>query len=36
MVEWGGGLVQSKFNNAKFQIEERLVDNEVKYVLPKV
>jgi hypothetical protein len=37
MVEWGGGgLVQSKSNNAKFQIEESLVDNEVKYVLPKV
>jgi hypothetical protein len=34
MVEWG--VVQSKFNKAKFQIEERLVDNEVKYVLPKV
>jgi hypothetical protein len=34
MVEWG--VVQSKFNKSKFQIEERMVDMEVKYILPKV
>lgn len=34
MVEWG--VVQTKVQNAKFQIEERVVDNEVKYVLPTV
>jgi hypothetical protein len=34
MVEWG--VVQSKFNKSKFQIEECMVDAEVKYVLPKV
>jgi hypothetical protein len=33
-VEWG--VVQSKFNKSKFQIEERLVDTEVKYILPKL
>jgi hypothetical protein len=36
MVEWGGGVVHSKFHNAKIRIEERLVDNEAKFVLPKV
>jgi hypothetical protein len=30
------GVVHSKFQNTKLWIEERLVDNEVKYVLPKV
>jgi hypothetical protein len=30
------GVVHSKFQNAKLWIEERLVDNEVCYVLPKV
>jgi hypothetical protein len=34
MVEWG--VVHSKFQNAKIQIEERMVDSEVKYVIPKV
>jgi hypothetical protein len=34
MVEWG--VVHSKFQNAKLRIEERMVDNEVRYVLPKV
>jgi hypothetical protein len=34
MVEWG--VVQSKFQNAKLRIEERMVDNEVCYVLPIV
>jgi hypothetical protein len=34
MVEWG--VVQSKFRKAKIRIEERMVDNEVKLVLPKV
>jgi hypothetical protein len=34
MVEWG--VVEFKFNMSKFQIEERLVDTEVKYILPKV
>jgi hypothetical protein len=34
MVEWG--VVQTKVQNAKLQIEERVVDNEVKYVLPTV
>jgi hypothetical protein len=34
MVEWG--VVHSKFQNAKIRIEERMVDNEVKFVLPKV
>jgi hypothetical protein len=34
MVEWGA--VQSKFNKSKFQIEEYMVDTEVKYILPKV
>jgi hypothetical protein len=34
MVKWG--VVQSKFQNAKLQIEERMVDNEVHYILPKV
>jgi hypothetical protein len=29
-------VVHSKFQNVKIQIEERLVDGEVKYVLPKV
>jgi hypothetical protein len=28
--------VQSKFNKARFQIKELLVDNEVKYLLPMV
>jgi hypothetical protein len=30
------GVVQSKVHNAKLRIEERMVDNEVRYVLPKV
>jgi hypothetical protein len=30
------GVVHSKFQNAKLQIEERVVDNEARYVLPKV
>jgi hypothetical protein len=34
MAEWG--VVHSKFQNAKFRIEERLVDNEAMFVLPKV
>jgi hypothetical protein len=34
MVEWG--VVQSKFNKSRFQIEEHLADTEVKYILPKV
>jgi hypothetical protein len=34
MVEWG--VVHSKFQNAKLRIEERMVDKEVKYVLPRV
>jgi hypothetical protein len=34
MVEWG--VVHSKFQNAKLRIKERMVDNEVHYVLPKV
>jgi hypothetical protein len=34
MVEWG--VIQSKFHNAKLRIEERMVDNEVRYVLLKV
>jgi hypothetical protein len=34
MVEWG--VVHSKFQNTKIRIEERMVDNEVKFVLPKV
>jgi hypothetical protein len=35
-VRGGGRVVQSKTNKAKFQIQERLVDNEIKYVLPKI
>jgi hypothetical protein len=34
MVEWG--VVHSKFQNAKLRIEERMVDKEVKYVVPRV
>lgn len=34
MVEWGP--VQAKVQNAKLQIEERQVHQEVKYVLPRV
>jgi hypothetical protein len=34
MVEWG--VVHTKFQQAKIKIEERMVDNEVKFVLPKV
>jgi hypothetical protein len=34
MVEWG--VVHSKFQNAKLKIEERMVDSEVRYVLPKL
>jgi hypothetical protein len=34
MVYWR--VVHSKFQNAKLRIEERMVDNEVRYVLPKV
>jgi hypothetical protein len=30
------GVVQTKIQNAKLQIEERVVHNEVKYVLPTV
>jgi hypothetical protein len=35
-VWWSGGVIQSKFHNAKLRIEERMVDNEVRYVLLKV
>jgi hypothetical protein len=34
MVEWGP--VHTKFQNAKLRIEERMVDNEVRYALPWV
>jgi hypothetical protein len=34
IVEWG--VVHTKFQNAKIKIEERMVDNEVKFVLPGV
>jgi hypothetical protein len=34
MVEWR--VVHSKFQSANIRIEERMVDNEVKFVLPKV
>jgi hypothetical protein len=34
MVEWG--VVHTKFQSAKIKIEERMIDNEVKFVLPKV
>jgi hypothetical protein len=34
MVEWG--VVHTKFQNAKLQIEERMLGHEVKYILPKV
>jgi hypothetical protein len=34
MVEWG--VLHSKFQNAKLKIEERMVDSEVRYVLPKL
>jgi hypothetical protein len=34
MVEWG--VIHTKFLNAKLQIEEQIMDNEVEYVLPKV
>jgi hypothetical protein len=34
MVEWG--VVHTKFQNAKIKIEERMIDNDVKFVLPKV
>ncbi|TVU43222.1 hypothetical protein EJB05_09669, partial [Eragrostis curvula] len=33
MVEWG--IVQTKIQNAKLQIDERNIPSEVKYVLPK-
>jgi hypothetical protein len=36
MVEVGRGVVHSKFQNTKLRIEERMVDNKVKYILPKV
>jgi hypothetical protein len=34
MVEWG--VVHTKFQNAKIKIEKRMVDNDVKFVLPNV
>jgi hypothetical protein len=34
MVEWG--VVHSKLQNAKLRIKERMADNEISYVLPKV
>jgi hypothetical protein len=34
IVEWG--VVHTKFQSAKIKIEERMVDNEVKFVLPRV
>jgi hypothetical protein len=34
MVEWGVG--HTKFQNAKIKIEEWMVDNDVKFVLPRV
>jgi hypothetical protein len=34
MVEWG--VVQSKFNNAKLRIGERVIDNKVVKILPKI
>jgi hypothetical protein len=34
IVEWGP--VHTKFQNAKFHIEERMIDNEVRYALPRV
>jgi hypothetical protein len=34
MVEWG--VAHTKFEEAKIKIEERMVDSEVKFVLPKV
>jgi hypothetical protein len=34
MVEWG--VVQAKFQNSKMQIEEKMLDGDVKIVLPKV
>jgi hypothetical protein len=34
MAEWG--VVYTKFQDAKIKIEERMVDSEVKFVLPKV
>jgi hypothetical protein len=34
MVEWR--VVHTKFQNAKIKIEERMVDNDVKFVLPRV
>jgi hypothetical protein len=30
------GVVHTKFQSAKIKIEERVIDNEVKFVLPKV
>jgi hypothetical protein len=34
IVKWG--VVHTKFQSAKIKIEERLVDNEVKFVLPRM
>jgi hypothetical protein len=34
MVEWW--VVHTEFQNAKIKIEERMVDNDVKFMLPKV
>jgi hypothetical protein len=34
MVELG--VVHTKFQCAKIKIQDRMVDNEVKFVLPKV
>jgi hypothetical protein len=34
MVEWG--VVQEKFQNSKLQIEEKMLDDDLKIVLPKV
>jgi hypothetical protein len=33
MVEWG--VVQTKFQNAKLKIGERMIDNKVVKVLPR-
>jgi hypothetical protein len=32
----GGGVIHTKFQSVKIKIVERMVDNEVKFVLPKV
>jgi hypothetical protein len=34
MVEWG--ILQSKFNNAKLKIGEKVINSKVVKVLPKV